>query len=293
MRIEQPAVAKPGRASGDHQPSTTPVGAAASKSKRELYQEAKKAGIVGRSAMSKQQLIEALRRHEETGQQRASATLTENDSARGACPPAAARRPDRCAIAYQGSGRHGEFQVVVTEADRSPKSVSRSPAFRVPKVGGVRRRGAARAAHDLLVRRLEAAGWWPAGSGEAWYELGFVRLRTAGMGNAHSLVTVVRDGRQARFLAEELETYGNPTPLVVSVPFNAPRSRAVPRSPQAKAALKELVMRMRAHGWKVAAPVGEKWHAISLSRRSDGSGALAPSAQTADAVAARHMKRSE
>jgi hypothetical protein len=264
MPIEQPAL----RATGDPRPGRA-LGVDASKSKRELYQEAKNAGIEGRSAMSKEELIEALRSQQATSSLREPATrqdLGEFDLGQRARPALDARRPDRCAIVYQGSGRHGEFHVVVTEADGSRKSVARSPAFRAPRAGAVRRRGATRVAHDLLVRRLEACGWWPAGSGGTWYELGFVRLRTAGMGTVRSLVTLVRDAGQARFVAEKLDTYGNPTPLVMSAPFRAPRLRAVRPSPHAKAALKQLVMNMEPQGWKVGPAVGKDWYAISLWR---------------------------
>lgn len=247
MPTEHPA--RP--ATGDREPDPA-LRVNASKSKRELYEEARKAGIAGRSAMSKEELIEALAEQH------------------GTTPPRAVkpRRPERCAIVYEGSGRYGEFQVVVADADGSRRSVARSPAFRGPRVGAVRRRSAARAAHDLLVRRLEACGWWPAGSGGKWYELGFVRLRTAGMGSQTSLVTVVREAREARFVAEELDTYGNPTPLFASASFRAGRARRVRPSSQAKAALKQLVLRMEREGWNVAGTVGEEWYAISLSRRA-------------------------
>jgi hypothetical protein len=121
-------------------------------------------------------------------------------------------------------------------------------------------------AHELLVRRLEACGWWPVDSAGPRHELEFVRLRTSGMRTVRSLVTVVRQAGQARFLAEELDTYGKPTPLVLSVPFRAPRFVRVPQSAQARTALEELLRRMESDGWRVAATVGKKWYAISLWR---------------------------
>ena len=262
MPIEQPAFpatggGEPGRAHG----------ADASKSKRELYEEARKAGIQGRSAMSKEELIEALRRRQSPTPGSEAPERTEVDSPPAARSAGDARRPDRCGIVYRRSGRHGEFHVVVIDADGSPRSVARSPGFRAPRVGAVPQRGAARAAHDLLVRRLEACGWWPAGSGGKWYELGFVRLRTAGTGTVRALVTVVRDAKETRFVAEELDTYGNPTPLFISAPFSAPRVRAVRPSADAKGALRELVARMAREGWSVGGVVGGEWYSISLSRR--------------------------
>jgi hypothetical protein len=65
-------------------------------------------------------------------------------------------------------------------------------------------------AHELLVRRLEAGGWFPVDSGGPWHELGFVRLNRSGTRTVRSLVTVVRQAERARSLAEELDAYGKP-----------------------------------------------------------------------------------
>jgi hypothetical protein len=221
------------------------------KSRRELYDEARKAGIEGRSTMNKRQLIDALRRH------RAANVAQERPRP----------RPDRCAIAYEASGRYGEFHVVVNENDGSRRSVVRSPAFRTRTFGGVRRRGPALAAHELLVSRLEACGWWPVEAGGAWHELGFVRLPGEGARRRHSLVTVVREGGKARFVAEELDTYGKPTPLMISESFAARRFRRVRPSTRAKAALNRLVRDLQSEGWKPVGSVGADWYAISLSAR--------------------------
>lgn len=190
----------------------------------------------------------------------------EVDSAEAPRGAADVRGPARCALVYRGSRRQGEFEVVLTESDGSRRSVARSPGFRRPRFGGLRRRGAARGAHDLLVRRLEACGWRPVDSGGPWYELGFVRLRTPGMRKVRSVVTVVREAGRARFVAEELDTYGNPTPLVLSVPFRSPRVLPVRPSRPARAALEQLVRRMEPDGWCVAAAVGKEWYAISFWR---------------------------
>lgn len=257
---------------------------AVSKSKSELYAEARHAGIEGRSAMNKEQLVEALRKHRatrdpairemparrpRTGRQARSegqSAAREVNSAGVPRPAAEARGPDRCGIVYKESGRYGEFQVIVTGTDGSRKSVARSPAFRAPRFGRLRRRGPARVAHELLVSRLEACEWWPVDSGGRWHELRFVRLRGEGMRSRRSLVTLVREAGKVRFAAEELDSYGKPTPLLLSTPFGAPRFGRVRPSLQAKAALKQLVRRMESEGWKAATCVGKDWYAISLWR---------------------------
>jgi hypothetical protein len=177
-----------------------------------------------------------------------------------------ARGPDQCAIVYRASRRRGEFAVVVTENGGSRRCVARSPEFRSPRFGALRRWGAARVAHELVVSRLAACGWWSVESGGAWHELGFVRARPAGMRTRRSLVTVVREAGQARFVAEELDAYGNPTPLMVSGPFGAPRFLSVRPSRQARRSLERLVGRMESEGWMVATAAGKNWYAISFWR---------------------------
>ncbi|MBD0282199.1 MAG: hypothetical protein ICV69_08410 [Thermoleophilaceae bacterium] len=261
----------------------------ASRSKSELYDEARNAGIEGRSAMNKEQLVEALREHratrsphESTGQVPGGRPRTRRQAPSDERPALGevestdrvrrvpdARRSDRCAIVFDDSGRRAEFQVVVPESDGSRRYVGRSPSFRAPRFGSLRRRGPARVAHELLVARLEACGWWPVDSGGAWHELGFVRLRNSGARSRRCLVTLVRQPRRARFVAEELDTYGNPTPLMLSAPFSAARFLPVRPSRRARAALQELVERMESEGWNVAAAVGKEWYAISLWRPTD------------------------
>jgi hypothetical protein len=192
--------------------------------------------------------------------------LGEVEAAEVVNPVADTRGPDRCAIVYKGSPRFGEFQVVVAETTASCRSVARSPAFRVPRSRALRRWGAARFAHALLVRRLEACGWWKVDSGGAWHELRFLRARPARIHTVRSLITVAREAGQARFVAEQLDPYGNPTPLVVSRPFSAHRFLPVRPSRQAKAALDELVSCMASERWEVAESVGNDWYAISLWR---------------------------
>lgn len=242
-------------------------GVDASMSKSDLYNEARNVGIEGRSTMTKEQLGEALREHRARGLLREPATRI--GSAEVARPPADARRPDRCAIVYKPSGRNGEFIVVVRETGASQTCIARSPAFRAQRFGPVRRWGAARVAHELLVSRLEACGWCAVDAGGMWHALEFVRLPGEDERRMRSLVTVVREAGQARFVAEELDTYGSPTPLLVSPAFATPRFRRVRPSMEAKAALKQLVRRMESGGW-MAGPVGKHWYTISLWRPVSG-----------------------
>jgi hypothetical protein len=241
-------------------------GVDASMPKSDLYNEARNAGIRGRSAMTKEQLVEALREHRARRHSRSEREPAGDiGSVEVARPRADARRQDRCAIVYKPSGCNGEFRVVVPETGSSPTCVARSPAFRAPRFGPVRRSGPARTAHELLVSRLEACGWLAVDASGMWHEGEFVRPRDEDERSVRSLVTVVRDAGQARFVAEELDTYGSPTPLVVSPAFDAPRFRRVRPSTDAKAALKQLVRRMESGGW-MAGPVGRHWYAISLWR---------------------------
>jgi hypothetical protein len=189
-----------------------------------------------------------------------------HQDAKAADSVAELRTPDRCTIVYERSHRQGAFEVVVTDPDGSRRSVARSPAFRARSSAVSRWRRAARLAHSLLVWRLEACGWRSVGSGETWHDLRFVRARPAGMRSMRSVVTLVREAGRARFVAEELDSYGNPTPLLVSPAFAAQRFLPVRPSRRATAALRQLVMRMESEGWKVAATVGNDWYAISLWR---------------------------
>jgi hypothetical protein len=261
----------------------------ASKSKSELYRDAKDVGIEGRSAMNKEQLIRALREHQGTSSSGEQATRGVSrkgrhtpmrrepppegrpprgdiDSGKVLRAAANARGPDRCAIVYKRSHLHGEFEVVVTNLDGSRRSVARSPAFRSRSRRAPRWRRAARVAHELLAWRLEACGWRPVDSSEGLHELRLVRAGSRGMPTARAVVTLVREAGRARFLAEELDTYGNPTALLVSPPFTAHRLLPVRPLRQARAALREVVTRMEYEGWKVAAAAGKDWYAISLWR---------------------------
>jgi hypothetical protein len=267
----------------------TAWGVDASRSKSELYRDAKGAGIKGRSAMNKAQLVEALRKHRATSSSGERATRQAPSAGRQAPmgrrlwserqPPqsdvgsveallaaADARRPDRCAIVYKQSHLQGEFEVVVTDPDGSRRSVARSPAFRARSPWTLRWRRSARLAHALLAWRLEACGWRSGNSGEKWHELRFVRAGCAGMRSMRSVITLVQEAERARFVAEELDSYGNPTPILVSPPFSAHRFLPVRRSRRARTALRQLVTRMESEGWKVAAATGQDWYAISLWR---------------------------
>jgi hypothetical protein len=86
------------------------------------------------------------------------------------------------------------------------------------------------------------------------------------MRSMRSVVTLVREPGRARFVAEELDSYGNPTPFLVSRPFTALRFLPVRPSRRATAALRQLMMRMELEGWQVGSAVGKDWYAISFWR---------------------------
>jgi hypothetical protein len=240
----------------------------ASMSKKELYQAAQRQGISGRSGMNKNQLVAALQSHHEEAwsPERPDERYADALEPPQPSPRPRSRAPDRCAIVYREADSQGEFQVIVTDVDGSQRPAASSPAFPA-SAGEIRQKGAARAAHDVLVQRLLVCGWWPADSSGEWPELQFVRGESADWEGGRSLVTVVRDGGRARFVADELDSFGNPTPLEESHTFRAPSLVSVRPSRQAKAALKRLLTRLEIDGWKVAGQVGDAWYAISLSRR--------------------------
>ena len=76
----------------------------------------------------------------------------------------------------------------------------------------------------------------------------------------------MREGGRARFVIEELDSYGNATPLVASDLFWAPRLLPVRPSRHAKAALKQLLDRLEPDGWTVAEHIGDEWYSLSLWR---------------------------
>ena len=174
-----------------------------------------------------------------------------------------------CAIVYERQRRQAEFQVVVIDKDGSRRHVASSPSFRAPMFGVVRRRGKAHAAHDLLVSRLTASGWRPVDAGGAWHELGFIRSSAEEGSTARSMVTAVREGGSARFVAEQFDAYGNPRRFARSALFPASRHGAIARTEEAKAAHAELLERLESEGWSIVGSAGTDWFQTALERRLD------------------------
>jgi hypothetical protein len=77
-------------------------------------------------------------------------------------------------IALWRSGTTAEFRVVVGHGPRR-RVIGRSERFPAPAHGAVPDDGAARAAYEDLIERLQALGWEPAGrAGDHWYSLDLV-----------------------------------------------------------------------------------------------------------------------
>jgi hypothetical protein len=176
------------------------------------------------------------------------------------------RNLEWCAIVCKRSRGRIEFHVVVIEKGGAHRSVARSPALRAPNFGALRQRGAARVAHDDLVSRLAARGWRPVDSSGAWYEVGFVRDRAVGVQRKRSVVTASREGGQAWFVVETLDTHGNGTQLEVSARFEVPRFRSIRPTEQAKSAHEQIVSRMESEGWVVVGNAWDEWYAASFER---------------------------
>jgi hypothetical protein len=176
------------------------------------------------------------------------------------------RNLEWCAIVCKRSRGRIEFHVVVIEKGGAHRSVARSPALRAPSFGALRQRGAARVAHDDLVSRLAASGWRPVDSSGAWYEVGFVRERAVGVQMERSVVTAAREGGQAWFVVETLDTYGNGAQLEVSARFEVPRFRSTRPTEQAECAHEQLVSRMESEGWVVVGNACDEWYAASFER---------------------------
>jgi hypothetical protein len=83
------------------------------------------------------------------------------------------------------------------------------------------------------------------------------------------VVTLIRRAGQARFVVEQIDAYGNPTPVSLSAPFPAPRTRLGRPTSQAKATYKQLVERMEADGWKLVGVARSEWYAMVFELRPE------------------------
>ena len=101
-------------------------------------------------------------------------------------------------------------------------------------------------------------------SSGAWYELGFVRSRSAAPPVRRSVIALRREKSSARFAAEGLDAYGNPGTVAESPNFVAPRLRPVRATEEAKAAHEGLLKRLEDEDWVVAGVAAGAWYATML-----------------------------
>jgi hypothetical protein len=174
-----------------------------------------------------------------------------------------------CCIACVRSGRQAAFHVLVVEKGGSRRSVVRSPSFRLGRSGRIRARGESRAAYDALVSRLVASGWRRVDSSGAWHDSGFVRPQPDPQRPPvdRLMISCRRDGRSARFFADELDEYGNPTQSAESPPFVPSRWPAVKVTDEAKAAHSALLHGLQSDGWSVIDAASDAWFAQVMVRR--------------------------
>jgi hypothetical protein len=194
-----------------------------------------------------------------------------------------------CAILSSRTDRTGRFHIAVIGKGGKRRAVADSPAFRVPRSGPIPDRRETRAAHDQLVGQLMATGWQPVESPGAWHDVGFARHRTPARARVRRCaITVLSDGSQARFRANELDDYGNAKPVAESSWFPAARGRPLAATAEARQAHGALLVRLRSEGWTPRGTAPEDtWYATELERprgrqgsRAQGQAASGASRQT-------------
>jgi hypothetical protein len=172
-------------------------------------------------------------------------------------PVARSRAPrfQGCSIALARSSTTSQFRVVVgTGADR--RVVGRSQRFPAPRSGRLPDEGAARAAFDELVGRLEAVGWQQAGNESGvWHRMQLVRPRPDE--SAPPVERAIVDAFGDGFAAFAFDDYGNRLRL-------AERPVGIDQSPEEAHAA--LLADLEADGWHVAGE-GDAWFATTLTRR--------------------------
>jgi hypothetical protein len=184
-------------------------------------------------------------------------------------------RSDWCAIVFAETEHGAEFQVVVVQRAGPRRVVSSSPTFRTPLsrvlLPGRRipHRGRPRRAHDTLVKQLLASGWWQLQTRGRWHDTAFVRSRSDPKRPPPQrlLIGFERDGRAARFCAEELDRFGHGTPVARSRPFPVnPWDFGLRKTTEATAAHEELLTHLCSSGWASTSEPCREWYALVLQR---------------------------
>jgi hypothetical protein len=182
--------------------------------------------------------------------------------------PARPARQEWCAIVFAGAKCQGEFHAVVIDHGGQRRVVAHSPRFRASRSGRVSRRGGAKDAHELLVRRLLILGWRPVPSRGRWHDTAFTRAAPSDDRPVERLLITCRHDRlAARFQAARFDEQGTPTVVAESEAFLPLRGLGSTKLGHgAASAHRELLERLQRDGWQTTEDSGAEWSADVLER---------------------------
>ena len=173
-----------------------------------------------------------------------------------------------CAILLARAGRVGEFRVAALDSGHR-RVVARSPSFRVSLSGQIRKRGAARQAHDVLVKRLLGTGWRRIETRGRWYDGAFTRSRPQDVGPAAERLLILCKREPitaAYFYADEIGEFGNGSRVGQSRRFAVRPWGRVRATDEARAVHEQLLEQLRSTGWTTADTLGPEWYVCALTR---------------------------
>lgn len=180
------------------------------------------------------------------------------------------RRQEWCAIVFAGAKRQGEFRVVAVDDGGQRQVIARSSPFRASHLGSISRRGGAKEAHNLLVKRLLALGWREVASRGRWYDAAFTKTAPDGDPVERLLIICGHDRLVGRFKAARFDDLYNATIVGESAPFGALHIRgSMKLGPGARKAHGALLDHLRADGWQTTGKAGGEWYAVLLARSTE------------------------
>jgi len=171
-----------------------------------------------------------------------------------------------CSIVLKRTERGAEFQVLALGESGERRVVGRSDPIKLSRSGEARDRGQAKEAHEALTRQLVGAGWTPVGARGRWHDLAFVRSPALdGPKPRRLVIRLTREGQMGRFLADELDEYGNPTAVDHSDEFSlTPGMPDAPPTEEAQVAHQALLMKLTRAGWAQSGAPGPEWHSQTM-----------------------------